>query len=122
MGKHLVREDEYGLYVYAGGYVFRPASALVEHFPELNAQRMLDSILKTEASPITAGIRTKAISSLEAEIRRMTEAALTPTSVTAGLKVNAYHHGGTSRATVAGETWGSSSDDPQRSNTSSRSG
>ena len=113
MAKHLIREDEHGLYVLAGGYAFRPAAVVVEKFPELGPQRMLDLI---EASPRTRfgeHLRERAVEELEQQVAEIRLAALLPTSLVAGLRVSASHRGGTQLARVSGETWVSSSDDPR---------
>lgn len=113
MAKHLIREDEHGLYVLTGGYAFRPAAVIVEHFPELEPQKALDLI---EASPRTRfgeHLRQRAVEELEQQVAEIRLAALLPTALVAGLKVSASHRGGTQLASVSGETWASSSDDPQ---------
>lgn len=113
MAKHLIREDEHGLYVLAGGYAFRPAAVIIEKFPELGPQRMLDLI---EASPRTRfgeHLHERAVEELEQQVAEIRLAALLPTALVAGLRVSASHRGGTQLARVSGETWVSSSDDPR---------
>lgn len=113
MAKHLIREDEHGLYVLAGGYAFRPAAVIIEKFPELGPQRMLDLI---EASPRTRfgeHLRERAVEELGQQVAEIRLAALLPTALVAGLRVSASHRGGTQLARVSGETWVSSSDDPR---------
>lgn len=113
MAKHLIREDEHGLYVLAGGYAFRPAAVIIEKFPELGPQRMLDLI---EASPRTRfgeHLRERAVEELGPQVAEIRLAALLPTALVAGLRVSASHRGGTQLARVSGETWVSSSDDPR---------
>lgn len=89
MGKRLVREDEFGLYVRTGGYAFRPAAvAKQEFFPE-------DILYATSAADYI---------SLD---------GLDVSQLVAGQRVNAAHVAGTTTARVHNERWVSSSIDPR---------
>lgn len=81
----LIRSDEFGLYVLTGGYAFRPLDVAEKHFFPSN--------------PRYAGAATSVASEASKHA--------------AGDKVPATHRGGSTQASVGGETWVSASNDPR---------
>jgi hypothetical protein len=81
----LIRADEFGLYVLTGGYAFRPVDVAERHF--------------FPANPRYAGVASGLPSA--------------PSKLAAGDKVLATHRGASTQASVGGETWVSSSNDPR---------
>lgn len=80
-----IRSDEHGLYVLTGGYAFRPVGVARQHFSR---------------SDLTLRERTKGLPDEPSSLRR-------------GQRVKAGHIGGTTLASVDGETWVSSGVDPR---------
>ena len=91
MAKRLIRADEFGLYVFTGGYCFRPLAVAKRSFFRL------DTVYR-EAAKTHLGVAFK---------------ETTESGITAASHVNATHRGGTTTAKVGDEIWVSSSVDPR---------
>lgn len=108
-----IRSDEYGPYVLAGGYAFRPAKVAEEHFPDDSLDRTAQRLLDEPSPPGLRRLRQQVAEGLRLERREVLEAARTQTRHEVGSRVRATHLGGTHVAIVGGETWVSRPADPR---------
>lgn len=107
----LVHQDDRGIYVQTGGYIFRPAALIKEHFSQTYGPLRLQELF--EQSPVSES-RDAALAHINDELAQIDTAAQTPSLLTAGMRVKARHKSGSALAVVSGELWVSSDQDPRQ--------